>query len=254
MSGTPEDGEKVLREEMDTRGYHNDDWRAGLAAIVGGESEFVPKRETGYSHTSNTRIRSIFSKAQHLSDTELDRIKSSDITWFDFIYGGKMGNTAADDGFKFRGGGFNQLTFRNNYALFGPKVGVDLIANPDLIIVPRIAAAVAVEYMKLNFHGGSFDAMKAAVGVSIGNPDDRKNQLYRIFTKSGEWDYRPGQAPQPQPPTPQPKADIVIADFLSALHDAEDFLRQENLYTGPTDNDPGPGFRAAIKAYLVSIQ
>ena len=67
---TPDEGKQTLREEMDARGWHDNDWRAGLAAIVGGESNFIPSRETGYSHTANDRIRKFFSKARNLSDDE----------------------------------------------------------------------------------------------------------------------------------------------------------------------------------------
>ena len=61
--------ERILREEMDARGWHDDDRRAGLAAIVGGESNFVPKFETGYGHTDNGRIRLIFGSRMNGNET-----------------------------------------------------------------------------------------------------------------------------------------------------------------------------------------
>src|SRR6266404_4724887 len=96
-----EEVKNILREEMDNRGWHDNDWRAGLAAIIGGESSFIPKFETGYSHTSNDRIRSIFrSKTVNLTDAQLNEIKVTDRTWFNFVYGGRFGNKiGTDDGF-----------------------------------------------------------------------------------------------------------------------------------------------------------
>lgn len=48
------------------------------------------------------------------------------------VYGGRMGN-APDEGYKFRGRGFLQLTGKNNYTRLGNYLGVDLINNPDLV-------------------------------------------------------------------------------------------------------------------------
>src|SRR5882724_2744681 len=95
----------LLREEMDARGWHDDDQRAGLAAIVGGESGFLPRFETGYGHTSNDHIRTIFpSRVAGLSDDELDELKASDERFFNRIYGSQfavgksLGNAAPGDG------------------------------------------------------------------------------------------------------------------------------------------------------------
>lgn len=52
------------------------------------------------------------------------------------VYGGRMGNTAPDDGWKFRGRGASQLTGRENYAKLGAKLKLDLIGSPDLVNDP----------------------------------------------------------------------------------------------------------------------
>lgn len=64
------------------------------------------------------------------------------------IYGGRMGNINPGDGYKFRGRGFIQLTGHDNYAESSKRLGVDLIANPDLVLVPEYCALTAADYWK----------------------------------------------------------------------------------------------------------
>ena len=51
------------------------------------------------------------------------------------VYANRMGNgdEASGEGFKFRGRGYLQVTGKQNYATLGKELGVDLIANPDLV-------------------------------------------------------------------------------------------------------------------------
>lgn len=59
-----------------------------------------------------------------------------------------LGNTQPGDGPRFRGRGYIQLTGRENYRVFGQKVGADLENNPELANDPLIAARVLVAYWK----------------------------------------------------------------------------------------------------------
>lgn len=59
-------------------------------------------------------------------------------------YGGRYGNRPypSDDGWRYRGRGPIQLTFRDNYAAFSRDTGIDVLSNPDLLLEdPNIGAA-----------------------------------------------------------------------------------------------------------------
>lgn len=51
------------------------------------------------------------------------------------VYSNRLGNSdrASGEGWKFRGRGYVMLTGKINYKAFGDYIGVDLIANPDLV-------------------------------------------------------------------------------------------------------------------------
>ena len=63
------------------------------------------------------------------------------------VYGGRadLGNTELNDGYRFRGRGFIQITGRSNYGHFAPP-GVDLISKPDQALQPEIAAHIAASF------------------------------------------------------------------------------------------------------------
>ena len=61
------------------------------------------------------------------------------------IYGNRMGNRdeASGDGWRFRGGGFLQLTGMSNFYHAGQALGEDFIMNPDQVRTPKYAAMTA---------------------------------------------------------------------------------------------------------------
>lgn len=77
------------------------------------------------------------------------------------------GNTTPGDGPKYCGRGYVQLTWKNNYARAGDKLGVDLVANPDLAMKPDIAAKIMRQGMENGwFTGKSFDSYLPTAGLA----------------------------------------------------------------------------------------
>ena len=146
---------KLMIDAMKEEGITDPNAQIGVLSVIAKESGFKPKDEVDYSSTSNSRIRSIFGKrVSKLSDSELDSVKRDPKRFFDLVYGGRFGN-ARDEGYKYRGRGFNGLTFKGNYKKYGDMIGVDLVSNPDLANDPKVAAKLAVAFFTKGKSGDS---------------------------------------------------------------------------------------------------
>lgn len=138
---------KAIISALNSKGITNRFYGAALLGIVYKESGLVPRTEGGYGRTNIDRIRTVFpTKTKGLTDDQLTEIKLSDEKFFNLIYAGVAGNTQPGDGYKYRGRGYNQLTGRGNYQAASRHAGIDLVADPDKVNDPAVAAKVVVGY------------------------------------------------------------------------------------------------------------
>jgi len=178
LSETQKNNVALINSALNEYGITNPFFRAGILAVASKESAFIPKSETSYAGTANSRIRSIFgSRVSGLSDAQLTALKSDPRAFFNRIYGGQfsigksLGNTAPNDGWDYRGRGLNQLTGKANYKAIGDRIGVNLVANPDALNQPAVAAKALAVYFLDRFKSGKSTIQKK-YGVSDMNKID----------------------------------------------------------------------------------
>ena len=66
------------------------------------------------------------------------------------VYGGHYGNNLNGDGWKYRGRGLKQVTFRDKYEACRKTLGLPLLHNPDLLLQDTNAARSAGRFWKSN--------------------------------------------------------------------------------------------------------
>jgi len=140
----------LIREALRARGIVNETLINAILAVVGKESNFRPQSEN-MKYTAK-RIRQVW---PYIKEAEAQRLANNPQALANRVYGGKYGNTGPNDGWAYRGRGFNQVTFKDQYFRIGNKLKVDLINNPDLLNDPKIAAAALAEFYANALKNGS---------------------------------------------------------------------------------------------------
>jgi len=148
----------LVVKALNKYGITNHLTQKAILSTIGKESGFkINRSETSYKNTAASRIKSIFgSRFKGMSDAEIDALKKDDNAFWEKVYGGEwgknnLGNTQPGDGAKYIGRGFNGLTGRSNYQRYSDLMrsngtNADLVANPDLLYNPEIAAEVNALY------------------------------------------------------------------------------------------------------------
>jgi predicted chitinase len=106
--------------------------------------------------------------AYHLTRGKYYGKKGGKETFANYIYGwdkslppgfrsNPYGNTSWGDGYKYRGRGFNQITWKGQYKSYGEKIGIDLVKYPDKLLEPAIAAKVCFFFFRDRFKNAGYD-------------------------------------------------------------------------------------------------
>lgn len=101
------------------------------------------------------------------------------------VYQGRYGNKLPGDGWKFRGHGLIQVTFLDNHKACGKALGLDLVANPELLMVDVNAARSAGRYWQsrnINQVAGNITEATRRINPALHALDQRRERLERART------------------------------------------------------------------------
>jgi predicted chitinase len=232
-------GIKALLEACDKVGLTTKEQKCALLGICGGESRWITPNDEDYQYTKPAYLKTIFKFATDAEAEQYSNARKKGLTryqFFSWAYGpngnGKLvGNKTADEGGRYYGRGYIQLTGKPNYERFqkeAAKYGYNLniVNDPESINTDiNAAAVVAALFLKLNVpsgispnaHPGYFYAAKAKVGNNTPEIAALKKSYYEYFygyssEVGGEKDAGPAKIDQPPVGVvtlPQPSAESV---------------------------------------------
>lgn len=104
------------------------------------------------------------------------------------VYSSRMGNGGPEtgDGWRYRGRGLKQLTGKDNYIRCGKALAVDLVADPDLLLRPGLAARSAGWFWASNGCGplaesGEFELLTKRINGGLIGLADRKSRYTSVL-------------------------------------------------------------------------
>ena len=153
----PKDNVDAVIAEMKRRGYSNKYVIAGLLATISKESGFKPVPENMKYSEANLRQKlpfgNYFQSGVNRADPKEYGGKDEKIA--NYVYGGtwdtgtyqlgRGGNKVQGDGFKYRGRGYNQITFKSGFES-KEKYIPGVTNNPDLVLLPQNVAVACVAF------------------------------------------------------------------------------------------------------------
>ncbi|MFN7213437.1 MAG: XVIPCD domain-containing protein [Lysobacteraceae bacterium] len=134
-------------------GIDRPDELAAFMANMTHESLDLQRLEESFRYTKSIDQIKVASAHRRHSPEELDGARLEALSGQPeslarMMYGARMGNDDAGDGYRFRGRGYTQLTGRDNYERVGEALGLDLVNHPERAAIPENAEKIAVHFWK----------------------------------------------------------------------------------------------------------
>lgn len=165
----------LIKSELKKAGIINETLIAAILAVIGKETNFKPVTEN--LKYSAKRIREVW---PYIDEQTAVKLENNPVALGNYVYGGKYGNVNSNDGYIYRGRGFNQITFRDTYRKYMGLIGIDLLSNPDLLNNPEIAAKVNALFFKNVFNQNRLTIQKK-YGLDITKPIPPGTDPYKLL-------------------------------------------------------------------------
>jgi predicted chitinase len=139
---------EILRSALIQKGITNRIMQNAIIVVCWKESGLIPQSERCYKITKKVTpnyLRNIFGRLANQSDAFIINLIQNCEKFFNYVYANRYGN-GANDGYKYRGRGFNQITFKSTYTKLGAKLGLDLVNNPDLLNQPKNSGLALAQF------------------------------------------------------------------------------------------------------------
>ncbi|MGZ0079677.1 glycoside hydrolase family 19 protein [Methylomonas sp. YC3] len=144
---TPDIWADALNPAMEQFQINNPGRIACFLAQTGHESSQFNRLTEGLYYKTAARLVAVWPK-RFPTEAVASPYVANEEKLANYIYANRIGNgpESSGDGYRFRGRGLIQITGRSNYADVGKALGVDLIAQPELLIEPKWAALSAAYF------------------------------------------------------------------------------------------------------------
>ena len=180
----PTANEIAMLQAAQAAGITSRDELANFMAQISHESGGLTRLEESFRYTrgiDQSPVQSAFREGREaLEAARLEALDGRPQELGRLMYGGRMGNDDAGDGYLYRGRGFTQLTGEDNYRAAGTALNLDLVNNPDLAAQPENASRIAVWYWQNRVPAADRDDVSAATRAVNGGENglaDRHNRF-----------------------------------------------------------------------------
>jgi len=119
---------------------------------IDAESGLKPKRESLYFKSIDSLKKIFYTPFNKKTDSFVRSFLRNSEYCANYVYANRGGNrdSYSGDGYKYRGGGFIQRTFKSGYQRLKDVTGIDFVSNPDLILLEENAILDALVFWKDN--------------------------------------------------------------------------------------------------------